>query len=219
MSFGTPWAVLLTILFLVPGFLWKKTSLLACRYKIPSSESWLDYFVLSCFNYLLGWPLLFFLLSCRPVDFDILNPSFSLLHGVYFTGWIVPVFFLPVLAGFLTGRYGQKDRSRGFLKRFGLFVLHVAPTAWDYAFARDESFWARIELVDGRMIEGVFADKSLASSEPGERDIFLEPVYELNEETGQYIRQEVGGILIMASSIRMVRFFKCEGKPCKGVTE
>ena len=114
----------------------------------------------------------------------------------------------------MTGKLAMNEAVKGWARRFGISVLHPAPTAWDYVFARDERYWARIELVDGKLVEGIFDSDSLASGEKDGRDIFLEKVYELDESTGKYeVSGRNQGVWISQGKIKTVTFFEWEEKP------
>ena len=57
----------------------------------------------------------------------------------------------------------------------------------------------------------MFDSNSLASGEPGERDVFLEQVFEWDEENMQYNTMERdAGAWVSAAQIRTIRFFGVE---------
>ena len=60
------------------------------------------------------------------------------------------------------------------------------------------------------MIRGLFYDNSFASSEPGEKDIYLEELYEKKEDSWEKVRQ-TKGVWINHNEIRYIKFYKCEG--------
>lgn len=208
MSFGTPAAVLLAILFLIPGFIWRKAAQWFSPYVPRKKAEILEYLALSCLNYLLGVVLLFLLLICCPENLHLTEPWTLLDHPAYVAGWLALVFILPVLLGAFSVFLSRHPRVSTAMARIGISVLHPAPTAWDYAFARRERYWARIELTDGQIIEGMFDSSSLASGEPDERDIFLEQVFEWDDERKQYNAVErCAGVWVSAGQIRAIRLF------------
>jgi len=201
----------LTIVFLVPGFLWRKTAQVTSRYATKLSTDWFECLTLSCFNYLLAAPAIWLLLTYQPGDFDFKNPSTYAGHPLYLLFWLLLVFALPIVCGWGTSRVAGAPKVMGFLRRFGIVTLHPAPTAWDYVFARDERYWARIELGDGTLVEGILDSNSLASTEPEERDVFLESVFKLDAQTGEYKQLERNaGVLVKADEIRTITFFTVE---------
>jgi hypothetical protein len=208
---GSALAVLFAILFLIPGFIWQKTVQIFSAYSRPKKIDLLEYLTLSCINYLFAIPVVCFLLTKWPADLDAGDPGSILekLGYCYLAGWLSLVFILPVICGILTAKLPRWKRVKGLLKKVGISFLHPAPTAWDYAFARDQEYWARIELKNDEYVEGIFGEHSLASSEPGECDIFLEAVYELvDEETERYESAENNeGIYVSGDEIRTITFF------------
>jgi hypothetical protein len=79
---------------------------------------------------------------------------------------------------------------------------------FDYAFARNETYWTRIELTDGNLVEGIFDSNSLASSEYDDRDIFIESVFQFNDGRGEYEQLERNaGVLVRGDAIKTITFF------------
>ncbi len=65
-----------------------------------------------------------------------------------------------------------------------------------------------ITLKDGSTVSGYFGEKSIAASDPEERDLYIEEVYTLGENN-QWIKQNrTDGALITRESICHVEFFK-----------
>jgi len=200
---------LLAILFLVPGLLWKRATELSSPYATRHKIHLLECLLLSCLNYLIAIVFIWPLVTHWPDGLDLGKPKTIPQHSGYLTLWLLLVFLLPVLGGFVTGKVLARPLMLGFLRRFGVSVLHPAPTGWDYAFARNERYWARIELTDGARVEGVFDSNSLASAEHDDRDIFLETVFELNSETGEYQQlQRNAGVLVRGAHIKSITFFE-----------
>lgn len=218
MSLGTPTAVLLVIFFLIPGFLWKRTAEVLSRYAKPRKTELLEYVTLSCFNYLFASPIICALLVKWPAGLELGKLGTLRTHIPYVGWWLLLIFLLPVAAGIATACLARMRVLRTFLSRFGLSVIHPAPTAWDYAFARNESYWARIQLTDGGYMEGVFDSSSLASSVPGERDVFLEAAYEWDESARQYIAVEGNqGVWVNAASIQTITFMRLRSTSAEDV--
>jgi len=194
---------------LIPGFIWKKVLQISSPYVRGRKIELLECLTLSCFNYLLALLPIGFLLAFWPTDLDLGKPHTAAEHPFYLFWWLTLVFILPAAAGYTNAKLLKAQGLRTFLGRFGVSLLHPAPTAWDYVFARDERYWARVELVDGSLVEGVFDSASLASSVREERDIFLQTVYELDDATQQYqaLARNVG-VWIRATEIRRITFFE-----------
>lgn len=220
MKMGSSLAVLFAILFLIPGFIWQKISQASSVYSRPVKVNLLECLTLSCINYLLASPIVCLLLPHWPADLDPKDPGSVLnkLGYLYLAAWLSLVFILPVVGGVLTAKIPQWGWLNRSLGKVGITLLHPAPTAWDYAFARGHEYWARIELTNDELVEGIFGENSLASSEGSERDLFLESVYELDSDTGEYEAVEDNeGIYIRAGDIRTISFFTLRLEDAGGV--
>jgi len=211
MSLDTPAAVVLAILFLIPGLIWKKMADLASPYRNRKKVDFLECFMFSCWNYLVagvffGWA---YIDRC-PADIE---PTLNCVksHFAYFALWVLPVFVLPAGLGFAATKLARRESIRARFCRYGIYLLHPAPTAWDFVFAREESYRARVELLDGKLLEGLFGSGSLASTEEEERDLFLEGVYEIDEASGGYSKVKRNqGVWIHKDQIKAIRFFSIE---------
>lgn len=85
----------------------------------------------------------------------------------------------PILWPFLL------DRALEFAARRGL--LHYRyKTAWDDFFSRRNSCWLIVHLSDGRRVGGVFANKSYATLYPTPGHLFIEELWEIDQETGEF---------------------------------
>lgn len=211
-TLGTPLAVLLGILFIVPGLIIKKTVQALAQYA-PSNRKHeiLECLVWSCLNYIVGIIPVYFLIGNWPNGLDLRKYETIPNHAGYLILWSMVVFILPVLIGICFGILVRQRWIRNFLGRLGISILHPAPTAWDYVFARNQRYWARVSLLNDELLEGVFDSNSLASEMKEERDIFLEAVYESDESTGQYMPiPQNAGVWIPGNQIRTIQFFEIE---------
>jgi len=205
MSLGTSGAVLLAILFLIPGFLLRRFAELSTPYASRQRQNLIEYLALSCLNYLIAAPLILVVIGI--FHLDLANFRLDFRH-VLFT--VIFSLFLPAAVGFYLGKKAQADPVKGLLRRLGISVLHPAPTGWDFAFARRKCYWIRVEFMDGEEIMGVFGDGSIASTEPDERDVFLESICAWNEENGRYEEVEDNqGMWIKGNGIKLISFFPC----------
>lgn len=213
MSLGTPAAVLLAISFLIPGFVWTKMIRLCSPYASTKKIETLECFAFSCFNYVFAFPIICLLILNWPADLDLAKPQTIGGHLVYLCFWLslvfVPPVVLPVLLRYVSAKLARVEKVRAFLERIGISLLHPAPTAWDYAFARSEGYWARVQLADGTTIEGLFDSNSLASGEKDDRDVFLETVFEWDDQSNEYRQLERNaGMWVGADQIRTITFFE-----------
>jgi len=213
MTFGTPLAVLLAILFLIPGFLMRKAVDATLPFAKQRSQNVLELLTLSCINYAFASPFIVLLLLCWPTRLDLANPVMTTRNVIYGAFWILVIFVTPFILGLCVRPVTEWAHRSSFWRKLGLRIIHPCPTGWDYAFARQQQYWLRVMLSDGRLLEGVFRESSLASSEPGERDLFLEDVYEFDEETEQFERIEKNcGMLIRGDQIASITFFSQEAE-------
>ncbi len=208
MSLGTPAAVLLGIFFLMPGFIWTKVGRLLSPYASTKKIELLECFAFSCFNYLVAFPVIFLLLVFLPDDLDLHKPETVCGHPRYLGIWLFLVFLLPVALAVGLHKLKGVGKVQGFLERLDIALLHPAPTAWDYAFARGGTYWAKVELVDDSSIMGLFDANSLASSEKEDHDLFLETILEWDESSGEYYEVDRNaGVWIKSGQIRKITFF------------
>ncbi len=209
MSLGTPLAVLLAVVFLIPGFIWKKGMQATSKYVQKGSISLLECLMLSCLNYLIASPVIWLLLLSWPKGLVVGDGAGLSEHPWYLAAWLALVFVLPILLTLVTNLLVDRVKIRQVLGRIGVSISHPAPTGWDYAFAREEEYWARIELTDGEFVEGLFGSESLASGEKGERDVFLQEVFEYNGDSEQYESvQRNAGVWIGKERIKKISFFR-----------
>ncbi len=88
-------------------------------------------------------------------------------------------------------------------------IVHPIKKPWDYIFGKKEPYWIIITLKDGRKIGGKYDNKSFSSSYPAEEQIYLEEVWQLNED-GKFLNAIDGskGILMSGSDILAIEFLK-----------
>jgi hypothetical protein len=82
---------------------------------------------------------------------------------------------------------------------------------WDYVFGKRTPFWVIVHLHSGQKIGGFFGDKSFASSNPADEQIYLEEVWFLDDD-GRFESAVEGsqGIIVMKEEIRAVELFEVE---------
>ena len=99
------------------------------------------------------------------------------------------------------------------MAKIGIYVDHSIPYAWEYVFARGDYEYLRIRLIDGTLVIGLYASKSFSSTEPDDRDIFLEQLYDITEDSDCIVlieRQGSKGILIRGNQIGSIEFLNKE---------
>lgn len=160
------------VAFMVPGFLWYRTS----RAFFVSSESGdlpstIRFLLFALINYALWFLQVRFLLD---ENYYSANPLGA------FALWVVIIIISPVVLGAIHGFIQQRDLVRFALAQVGVFPLESSPTAWHFLFSRlsrtKGGEWIVVTLKDGKQIFGHFGSNSSASSGPTEHDIYIETV-------------------------------------------
>ena len=93
-------------------------------------------------------------------------------------------------------------------ERHGL-ISPQAPTAWDDFFdAHRAGLWVQAILTDGRVVGGVFGQRSFASSHPRPGHIYIQELWEIDPH-GHFVQPEIGrpGILLRPEDYRYVKVF------------
>jgi Family of unknown function (DUF6338) len=78
------------------------------------------------------------------------------------------------------------DRALEFSARKGLLNYRYK-TAWDDFFSRRRPCWLIVHLSDGRRIGGVFSDKSYATLYPTPGHLFIEELWQVDQESGEFV--------------------------------
>lgn len=190
-------------MFLVPGYLWRVT------------EGQLIYL-----DRKLEWEKFAFGLLTRSTI--IYLPWSPFLYRGYSEAWydsapwgtlgfcVFIAIVQPVLYGALWGRFRQRGYDRKFFTRIGwnTFEQGHAPTAWDALFSQRPESWIIVTLKDGTKVKGWFGVDSHASSDDGQRDLFISHVLMQREDEQEQVVQNTGGVYISADEIRTVEFIK-----------
>ena len=158
----------------------------------------------------------------QAIGYSILNNSiwsfvFSLLE-ISFSKNIVLLELLQSIALILTGivtgvciaAIKKKNIIGWILRLIKIDTTNPIPTAWDYTFSKHESYWLEVGVSNGKMIRGLFYSDSFASSENGEKDLYLEELYEKKENGWEKVEQ-TKGVWINHNEIRYIKFYQSEG--------
>ncbi len=184
----------LILAFLVPGLIASFVRAQFITGRSPShTEAALSYLTLSIIYYALALPAVEYALSLQ-------EPGYR-KSGV----WFSLVFVGPALFGLFLGVNAQREWLRRLLQWCCLNPVHVMPTAWDWRFGTMKEQWALIVLKDGTKFAGFCGEKSFMSSDPKERDLYMERVYEIDEQNNWSPRDS--SVLIGAGEIRTMEFW------------
>jgi hypothetical protein len=125
----------------------------------------------------------------------------SSLSFVYSLAWFV--LFVVVPAGLAT--IAVWLLSQPWMRHI---VLHPCRSAWDFFFVRGQTCWVICHLKSGDRVAGYFGRNSMASSFPRPEQLYLEDVWELDEESG-FLRptNESLGAIIQREDCTLIELF------------
>lgn len=195
--------------FFLPGtIIWYFRSHFVIGRPEKFSEHLLIFIVFSSiYALLLGLPLTWLLAKIE-------NPWLNYLI------WFVYIVVLPMVVGVLVGVSTQR---RGLTRLFLALRLPAKTkfiSGWEWLFGQlERPVYLLITFKDGSKIYGYFGEKSLASSDPSERDIFLEEVWDFDAESQRWKPlAEQRGILIMSAEVRHIEVwnFPATQRPSDG---
>jgi hypothetical protein len=166
-----PETLALFLIFSVPGIiaLYFRAQFLSGRLPTPS-EGAISYITISLAYHAIAYP------AAKP-----LYQSGS-LEGWYWLGWLILIFIGPAVLGFVLGLNTRKGWTKKLAARLGINTIHPVNCAWDWRFGNCSDSWVIVTLKDGTKWYGYMGMESFMSSEPNERDIYIEGVYDFNKE-------------------------------------
>jgi hypothetical protein len=203
MQFTTLDAVIYTVAFLVPGFVWSATlSMLVPLRRPPQYTAFFNFLTLSCINHgLWSWLLI-----------PLFTTSFIASHPAW-TGLILFIesFVSPICLALICAEFRQQRWLSRFLQRFGARTIDPTPTAWDWHFSRAKPYWTVVTLRDGSRVYGLFGYQSFAGDDPSNHDLYMERTFRPIGE-GEYTEwapiEDSAGVLIAADEISVIEFRK-----------
>lgn len=188
-----------TSLFLIPGYIIEEiTATLMPRKKYADGIKFLrclSYSLLNCAIW--SWA---YLLVISELSKDSI---WYWLFGLIITA--IGAFTVGILLGVIR----KKDIIRKIFKKINIQIEHPIPTAWDYKFCNTEGLrWVIVTLEDDKCVYGKYSSASLSSSDPDERDIYLEEIYTFEEDGSWILVPRSDGMLIKGTAIKHIEFFK-----------
>jgi hypothetical protein len=188
----------LILLFIVPGLvvLFVRSKFITGRTPSPT-ENLLSFVVLS---------LVYYSLTILFIEQALTIQEPWLARAVV---WIFLILIGPAVFGFVLGVAAQKEWSSWLANKLGLTIVHVIPAAWDWRFCKVPrgGMFVMLTLTSGERVAGYFGPNSFASSDKGERDLYMEEEYTVTDDGTWEARPEKVGILIGAKEIRYVEFW------------
>jgi hypothetical protein len=185
---------------LVPGFIYSgvMSAFVPTRAYKEKEVMLLRYLTATAFNYAICSPLIYLLV------FGIIFPSHPIGQACC---WFLVIFVAPVILAMVRARIVQRDGLGWLYKLLGLRSISPIPTGWDWIFSTTEPCYVLITLTDGTEIAGYFGLRSMASSEPERKDIYIERVYTVPEDDGPWKEVERSlGMHVDGSQIAYIEF-------------
>ena len=181
------------LVFFVPGaiILFVRSQLTTGRLP-PPSERLLSYLIVSAIYLAVTLPF---------VDYQ---PELG-LSNLSSWSWISWLFVVPAVVGTLLALFW--GRIREFLVKIGLRLVHPVPNAWDWKFSNVDNQWVLVTLIDGSEVAGYLGSESFISSDPLERDIYIEKLYQIDSQTKEWIESGTKGILIASGQVKTIEFW------------
>ncbi|MGO8765092.1 MAG: DUF6338 family protein [Limisphaerales bacterium] len=217
--FETFASVIMLILFLVPGYIWRTVEgqLIWLDRRLEWEKFALGLLARSAILYLPWSPLLYRAWVERWYDeYPFRTAGLAMLF----------LLVLPVVEGFVFGyvrqqaffeKIVQKLAKCGtgkfwpnWLKKFlnfKLFEQNSVPTAWDSVFTDIHPCWVIVTLKDGSKVYGFLGEGSHISSDRDERDLFIShTVVKAGDKLE--IAPNTAGVYITHGEIRTIEFIK-----------
>ena len=117
----------------------------------------------------------------------------------------VVVILIPAVIGIIIGLGVQKEWLYRLLRKIKLSPVHGIPSAWDWKFMESKRQWITVHLKEGKNIIAEYNKDCFVSTDPNERDMYLDNVYKWVD--GKPEKDErVEGILLKGDSIEKIEF-------------
>lgn len=160
----------------------------------PHSAALLPYLAISVIYNAFAFPLIDIVVAIDKPIYGKVLALFSL------------VFAGPALLGLVLGVNIQENLFRRLLQKCGLNPVHVIPTAWDWKFGNMTEQWVLVTLKDGTRFAGFCGSDSFMSSNPAERDIYIQQVYDVDDDDN-WSSSGKKALLITADEVQTIEFW------------
>jgi Family of unknown function (DUF6338) len=200
MKFENFSSIFFIISVLVPGFIYNGviSNLIPLRRSREREVLFLRSLTATAFNYALCSPLIYLLV------FGLIFPYRPVAQGLC---WFAIIFVVPVILAILNAWIMQKDGLTRLARMMRLRFINPIPTGWDWIFSTTGPCYVLITLGDGTEIAGYFGSRSMASSDPERKDIYIEKVYKVPEDGSPWVEVERSlGMHIDGAQIAYIEF-------------
>jgi Family of unknown function (DUF6338) len=163
--------IYIVLVFLAPGLIAVYFRSLFITGRRPKTlEYTVEYVIISAVYFALALPLVELVIAIREPNW-LRVISWTALLGI-----------LPALIGVVLGAGSQKGWWRFIFGKARLALVSSYPTAWDWVFGRLRGpTYVMVTMEDGSRVAGLFGWDSLASSNPEERDLYIDEVYDFDD--------------------------------------
>lgn len=135
-----------------------------------------------------------------PLNTYLIEAGFVLENSIIGLYWILVIFIMPSIIGGMLGLNIRKGWTKKLLLNLKINTVHPVDTAWDWHFGNCQL------LKDGTKWSGYIGEKSFMSSNPSERDIYIEKVYNVSSKTDEWTPRE-SGVWISHQEIQTIEFW------------
>ena len=118
------------------------------------------------------------------------------------------LFLLPVVVGLFLALFGSWICY--ILVQIGFRQVHPVPNAWDWKFRNVDDQWVLVTFTDGSQVAGHLGSESFLSSDPSERDIYIQRVFKVDSQTKNWKETGAKGILIAPGQVKTIEFWPYE---------
>lgn len=194
MDIWEPEKIILFLAFFMPGFISIKVyELIVATKRHDFSNSVLEAIGYSVLNFtVLSWLIIL-----------ISSPDFNKNRPILYFICIIIIFFIfPTIWPLL---FIKASKSKIFKK----YILSPVNMPWDDVFSKREAYWVIIHMKDGRKIGGKYGTLSRASAFPNQRQIYLETLWEIDDNNAFIKKIERNkGAIFFEDEISIIEFFK-----------
>jgi len=153
---------------------------------------------------ILSYSLVNYAIFSWPVYIIVTGDSSALINGFL---WFLVLCVGPIIIGTVWGISIQMDWGYSVLRKCKINPIHVISTAWDWKFSRMNSgSFVLVTLKDDTKYAGWCAASSFMSSDPAERDVYIEKMYNFEKDGKQWEDRGNDSVLICAGEIKTIEF-------------